>query len=133
MRTGNEEATVDQPTDPPPARTEAHAPAAPLRPGDQLAAAVGAARVVVVRAPSGPRPLIACGGSPMGPAAGGAPRPPAPRSASAGAEPGTLIGKRYVNADETLELLCVSSGEGALSCDGAPMSIKAAKPLPASD
>lgn len=115
---------MDQPTD---------QPAAPLRPGDQLAATVGAARVVVVRAPSGPRPLIACGGSPMVSAAGGAPRPPAPRSASAEAEPGTLIGKRYVNADETLELLCVSSGAGALSCDGAPMSIKAAKPLPASD
>jgi hypothetical protein len=114
---------VDQPTDP---------PAAPLRPGDQLAAAVGAARVVVVRAPSGPRPLIACGGSPMTPATGG-PRPPAPRSVSGEAEPGTLIGKRYVNAEETLELLCVSSGIGVLSCDGIPMSIKAAKPLPASD
>ena len=72
MRTGNEEATVDQPTDP---------PAAPPRPGDQPASS----------------------------------------------------GKRYVNSDETLELLCVNSGTGALGCDGAPMSIKAAKPLPASD
>jgi len=128
---------VDQPTDSPPARTPGSPAAtptpAPLRPGDQLAAAGSAARVVVVRAPSAARPVIACGGSPMVPATAGAPRPPAPRSSSAEAEPGTLIGKRYVNADETLELLCVSSGAGALSCDGAPMSIKAAKPLPASD
>ena len=127
---------MEQPTDSPAVRTQAAPDAAsaiaPLRPGDQLAGTVGAARVVVVRAPAGTRPVIACGGSPMVPATG-APRPPAPRSSPAEAEPGTLIGKRYVNADETLELLCVSSGEGALSCDGAPMSIKAAKPLPASD
>jgi hypothetical protein len=111
----------------------------PLRPGDQLASTVCSARVVVVRAPSGARPVIACGGSPMV-AANGVPRPPAPRpSSSAGgehaepAEPATLIGKRYVDADETLELLCVSSGSGALSFEGAPMQVKAAKPLPASD
>ena len=130
---------MQKPTDPPVARSEgapaavAGPPVAPLRPGDQLAGTVGAARVVVVRAPSDVRPLIACGGEPMVPASA-APRPPGPRpSPAAPEEPGTLIGKRYVNADETLELLCVSSGSGALSCDGTPMTIKAAKPLPASD
>ena len=137
MRTGTEEATtVEKPTDTPVAHSEgtpavvADPPVAatPLRPGDQLASAVCAARVVVVRAPAGVRPLIACGGEPMVPASG------APRASSAKSEePGTLIGKRYVNADETLELLCVSSGSGALSCDGTPMIVKAAKPLPASD
>jgi hypothetical protein len=45
----------------------------------------------------------------------------------------TLIGKRYTDAAETVELLCTSSGAGVLSCDGAPMTVKAAKPLPASD
>ena len=130
---------MDNPTDSPVARAEeapAAAPSAstaqPLRPGEQLASIVCTARVVVVRAPAGARPVIACGGEPML-AAPGAPRTPAPRAASPGAAPGTLIGKRYVNADETLELLCVSSGSGALSCDGAPMTVKAAKPLPASD
>ena len=108
----------------------------PLRPGDQFASTVCSARVVVVRAPSGACPVISCGGSPMV-AATGAPRPPAPRPPSPAeaehAGPATLIGKRYVDADETLELLCVSSGAGALSCDGLPMTVKAAKPLPASD
>jgi len=140
MKTGTEEATtVQKPTDPPVVRSEgtpavvADPPATPLRPGDQLASVGCAARVVVVRAPSGVRPLITCGGEPMVPASG-APRPAGPRPSSAAPEePGTLIGKRYVNADETLELLCVSSGSGALSCDGTPMTIKAAKPLPASD
>jgi hypothetical protein len=118
-----------KPTESPAARPKATSAAPPpLRPGDQLSSTVCAARVVVVRAPAGTSPLIACGGAPMVPASG-APRPPA-----AGAEPpATLIGKRYVDAAETLELLCVSSGSGALACDGVPMTIKAAKPLPASD
>jgi hypothetical protein len=45
----------------------------------------------------------------------------------------TLIGKRYIDGTESVELLCTSSGAGALTCDGEPMTIKAAKPLPASD
>jgi hypothetical protein len=104
-------------------------PAPALRPGDQLASAVSATRVVVIRAPAERRPLVACGGSPMVPAT--AAQPPPPPSGEAG--PATLIGKRYVDAAEAVELLCTSSGAGALSCDGAPMTLKAAKPLPASD
>jgi hypothetical protein len=102
-------------------------PALPLKPGVQLASTVCTARVVVVKAPAGQQPVIECGGSPMVVAAPGAkPAPPGPNAA-------TLIGKRYVDAADTVELLCTTSGTGALTCDGAPMSIKAAKPLPASD
>jgi len=97
------------------------------RPGDQLASTVCATRVVVVRVPAGEQPLIECGGSPM--VAG----PPGGRPSPGGPEAATLIGKRYVNAAESVELLCTSSGAGALTCDGLPMSIKAARPLPASD
>jgi hypothetical protein len=98
-----------------------------LRPGDQLASTVCTTRVVVVRAPATGEPVIACGGSPMVPATSA---PPAPASET---ESATLIGKRYVDAADTLELLCTSSGAGALTCDGASMTIKAPKPLPASD
>lgn len=134
MGTGNEEAAVEKSADPPAARSSGvpAAAASPLRPGDQLASTGCTARVVVIRAPAGARPVITCGGGPMVPAAG-APRPPGPRTASGEADFGTLIGKRYVNADETLELLCVSSGAGALGCEGTPLRVKAAKPLPASD
>ncbi|MFF3140019.1 hypothetical protein [Streptomyces mirabilis] len=97
------------------------------RPGDQLASAVCSTRVVVVRAPSGGSVQLSCGGSPMVPATA---TKPAPGDA---AEAVTLIGKRYVDADGTLEVLCTSSGTGELSCDGVPMTLKAAKPLPASD
>jgi hypothetical protein len=102
-------------------------PALTLKPGVQLASTVCTTRVVVVKAPAERQPVIECGGSPMVAAAPGAkPVPPGPDAA-------TLIGKRYVDAAESVELLCTSSGAGALTCDGAPMTVKAAKPLPASD
>jgi hypothetical protein len=102
-------------------------PATTLRPGDQLASTVCGTRVVVIRAPADRQPVLACGGSPMVPATAGQPSP----SGAAGSA--TLIGKRYVDATGTLELLCTSSGAGELSCDGVRMTLKAAKPLPASD
>ena len=102
-------------------------PALSPRMGDQLASTVCTTRVVVVRVPSGGRPVIECGGSPMVTGAPAAkPAPPAPGAT-------TLIGKRYVDATETVELLCTSSGTGQLTCDGVAMTLKTAKPLPASD
>jgi hypothetical protein len=102
-----------------------------LRPGDQLASTACATRVVVIRVPAEGQPTIECGGSPMvagtpGGTPGGQPSP-------GGTDAVTLIGKRYVDADGSVELLCVSSGAGALACAGLPMSLKTAKPLPASD
>jgi hypothetical protein len=96
-----------------------------LRPGDQLASTTSTTRVVVVRVTAG-APEITCGGQPMVPAEGARPQ-------SADAEAVTLIGKRYVDAAEAVELLCTFSGGGELCCDGVPMTQKAAKALPASD
>ncbi len=102
-------------------------PALSLRPGDQLASTVCTTRVVVIRVPADAQPLIECGGSPMVTGApAGKPSPGAP-------DAGTLIGKRYVDAAGSVELLCTSSGAGTLTCGGEPMTIKLAKPLPASD
>ena len=103
-------------------------PQAPtLRPGDQLASTVCGTRVVVIRAPADAQPQLACGGSPLVSAAEAPPTKPGPAGTT------TLIGKRYVDTTGTLELLCTASGAGELTCDGAPMTLKAAKPLPASD
>jgi hypothetical protein len=102
-------------------------PALGLRPGDQLASTVCTTRVVVVRVPADRQPLIECGGSPM--VAG----TPGAKPSPGGPDAVTLIGKRYVDADGSVELLCTSSGAGTLACDGEPMTIKSAKPLPASD
>ena len=107
-------------------------PAPALRPGDQLASTACTTRVAVIRAPAQGRPLIACGGQPMVPATSARPSG-SDGPGSDGSVAATLIGKRYTDAAETVELLCTSSGAGVLSCDGAPMTVKAAKPLPASD
>ncbi|WP_327116750.1 hypothetical protein OHB12_05535 [Nocardia sp. NBC_01730] len=98
----------------------------PVHPGDQLASTVCGTRVVVIRVPAEGAPVIACGGSPMVSAATAQP-------VAADGTAVTLIGKRYVDASEAVELLCTAAGAGELSCDGTPMTIKAAKALPASD
>lgn len=46
---------------------------------------------------------------------------------------GSLVGKRYVNEDESLEVLCTKAGDGSLSVGEAELTIKGAKPLPSSD
>jgi hypothetical protein len=108
--------------------------AATLRPGFQLASTVSSTRVVVIRAPADRTPVITCGGSPMVPAAPGSPASAAgPASAAPPAADAVAIGKRYVDASGAVELLCTTAGAGPLSCDGAEMTRKAAKPLPASD
>jgi hypothetical protein len=45
---------------------------------------------------------------------------------------GTLMGKRYVDADGA-EVLVTKAGKGTLSIASTPLGIKEAKPLPASD
>ncbi|WP_306320057.1 MULTISPECIES: hypothetical protein [unclassified Streptomyces] len=100
-----------------------------LRPGLQLASAVCGVRVIVIRAPAGGGPELTCGGEPMIPAETAKP----PDSGGPESEAATLIGKRYVDEAGGVELLCTASGPGALACDGAPMTLKAAKALPASD
>lgn len=96
-----------------------------MKPGTKLKSAVCDTEVMVIRCGEG---RIECGGAPM----------EENKSAELGAlnadfSAGTLMGKRYVDADGKFELLCVKPGKGSLSVDGTALSIKDAKPLPASD
>ena len=102
-------------------------PTPALRPGDQLASVTGAPRVIVIRAPQEATGPVECGGSPMVLAQ------EAPAAQPAGQPPETLIGKRYVDAADTLELLCTASGTGHLTYGGKPLAVKPPKALPASD
>lgn len=98
-----------------------------LKAGSRFKSAVCDAQVMVIKAPAGEFELQ-CGGADMlgGNATGSATLD----SAKAGE---TLIGKRYVNADESLELLCTKGGKGSIWFDGVPLEIKQAKQLPSSD
>ncbi len=44
-----------------------------------------------------------------------------------------MLGKRYVDAAGTLEVLCSKPGPGGLASGGEPLALKTAKPLPSSD
>jgi hypothetical protein len=99
-----------------------------LKPGTRLRSTVCETQVVVVRAPSEAVEL-GCGGAPLDENLEGAPTgEPAPDLAG-----GTLLGKRYADAEVGLELLCSHAGVGTLTCNGVEIPLKDAKPLPSSD
>jgi hypothetical protein len=96
-----------------------------MKPGSKLKSIVCDTEVMVIR---GSGVVVECGGMPM------ADDRPAERPAINPAfAQGTLIGKRYVDAAGTVELLCVKPGKGSLSLAGVALQLKDAKPLPASD
>jgi hypothetical protein len=99
------------------------------KPGSRWASTTCSTEVVIVKCEAADLDLE-CGGAKMVPvgdpsAATGTPTP--------GADSGTQMGKRYVDPDETLELLCTKPGDGSLAVGGQPLEIKGAKPLPSSD
>jgi hypothetical protein len=99
-----------------------------LKAGARLKSTTCTTEVIVVKSPGG-NVDVRCGGQPMVPATETVERTaPAP-----GAAQGTALGKRYVNADESLEILCTKAGEGSLGLGDTLLSLKEAKPLPASD
>ena len=98
-----------------------------LRPGLRLKSAVCDGEAMVVKAID---VTLTCGGVPMVPAGDDA---PADAQANEDHMFKCLIGKRYVNADETLEVLCVKNGEGSFGYDGEMLMGKETKRLPSSD
>lgn len=98
-----------------------------MRPGERLFSSVCDTSVVVVRPGQG-ADVITCGGAPMTAASGEPTGKP-----EAGFDEGTLLGKRYVDEASGVELLCTKGGDGSLAVDGRVLSVKQAKPLPASD
>jgi hypothetical protein len=99
-----------------------------LKAGARLKSAVCTTEVIVVKTPPG-NVDVRCGGVPMV-TAGETVEPGTPKPDAAG---GTALGKRYVNSDETLEILCTKAGQGSLGLGDTLLSLKEAKPLPASD
>ncbi len=99
-----------------------------LKAGDRLRSAVGDTEVIVIRA-SGKDVTLTCGGVPLRRAGEDGPA----GVVQSGHEGEVLLGKRYVDDGDTLELLCTKPGQGALAVDGRPLDLKGAKPLPSSD
>ncbi len=100
-----------------------------LKPGARFRSAVGGTEVVVIKAPAGAVDLQ-CGGHPVVPLGD---EPPAGLAAEPGFDGDTLIGKRYTDGTDELELLCSKGGTASLSVGGELLVLKDAKPLPSSD
>jgi hypothetical protein len=95
-----------------------------MKPGMKLKSAACDTEVMVIKCGQG---SVECGGAPMA-----ADRPASPLPLDPTFAGGTLMGKRYVD-DSGFELLCVKPGKGSLSVNGTTLTVKDAKPLPASD
>jgi hypothetical protein len=100
-----------------------------LKAGSRLRSAVCDTQVMVIRAPAEALALR-CGGAPM---LTGDDVPQLGVALDPAFASETLLGKRYVNSDESLELLCTKGGKGALALDNEPLAVKQAKQLPSSD
>lgn len=100
-----------------------------IKVGTRLRSVVCDAEVIVVRGP-GQELDLRCGGHPMvakDDAAGVAGEP------RDGFADGALLGKRYADEALGIELLVTKPGAGTLSVGEAPLPVKEAKNLPASD
>ena len=100
-----------------------------LMPGSRVRSATCDTEVMVIAAPDSDA-QVTCGGAPMHALDA---EPPAGTTLDPDAAEGTQLGKRYVNEAGDLELLCTKPGKGTLAAGGAALTVKGAKPLPASD
>lgn len=100
-----------------------------LKPGARIFGAACTTEAIVVRAPADPVD-VRIGGHP---ALLDAKSRPEGLQATTPAEAAPAMGKRYVDASGTLELLCTKVGAGALAVGDDLCTVKDAKPLPASD
>jgi len=97
-----------------------------LKPGLRLESAVCEAEVMVIKAAAGNE--LTCGGEALVEQASDD-----KVTANEDHMHGCVIGKRYVNEDQSIELLCIKSGDGSLYYNGDELMTKDTKKLPSSD
>jgi hypothetical protein len=98
-----------------------------LKPGARLKSAVSETQIMVLRVPAAAIDLR-CGGVAMLGL-----QDAATVEAGGVVEGECLTGKRYTDADETMEFLCTKGGAGSLSVGDVVLGVKQAKQLPSSD
>jgi hypothetical protein len=101
---------------------------ATLKAGQRLRSVADDTEVVVILAPDGPIE-ISCGGHPMA----AIDQDLLAADLDPGWAEGTLVGKRYADAELGLEVLCIRPGAGTLAIGSVALENAQTKPLPASD
>jgi hypothetical protein len=99
-----------------------------LKTGSRLKSSVCEAEIMVISVLEDDIELT-CGGAPMIDAADDAEKGTIDPAHQLGAQ----IGKRYINEDETIEILCIKPGDGSLAVNGSTLLLKDTKKLPKSD
>lgn len=100
-----------------------------VKPGTRLFSAVCSTEMIAVKAPGVPVEVTIGGATPVTAAADR----PGDGTVADGHDGGALMGKRYVDADEVIELLCTKPGDGVPALNGVLLVLKDAKAMPASD
>ena len=100
-----------------------------IKPGARLFSAVCATELIAVKAPGGDVELTIGGVPPVA----SIDERDGSGSVLDGHGGGSALGKRYVDSDDTIELLCTKPGDGVPAIAGHVLEIKSAKALPASD
>ncbi len=98
-----------------------------FKPGQRFRSCVCATEVMIIKYVGAAE--ISCGGARMASAG----EDVKPGKANPGFMTGTEVGKRYINDDGSIELLCTKAGAGSLAAGGVALAVKKAKPLPSSD
>ena len=98
-----------------------------LKPGIRLKSAVCAAEVMIVKAAG--EAELSCGGVPML----GMDEKAGDESPVADRMAGCMVGKRYVDQAQSIEVLCIKAGDGSLAVGDETLAVKQAKKLPSSD
>lgn len=100
-----------------------------LKPGTRLFGAACSTELIVIRAPADAVDLRIGGHAALARAADRAEG----LDVSTPADAASALGKRYVNAGGTLEVLCTKPGAGAIAVGEELCALKDSKPLPSSD
>jgi hypothetical protein len=95
-----------------------------LKPGTRLKSAVCEAEFMIIKAADSDE--LTCGGIALDESS-------ARIEGASDKMDGCVIGKRYINASESIEVLCVKTGEGSLYCNDEELMTKDTKKLPSSD
>jgi hypothetical protein len=100
-----------------------------LKPGSRLFSVVCSTEMIAVKTPGVPVDLTIGGSVPVLAAADRL----GDGTVAPGYGGGAAMGKRYVDADNVIELLCTKPGDGVPALGGVLLELKDAKPMPASD
>ena len=104
-------------------------PAMQIKVGSRYRSQVCETELIAVRTVPGDLDLT-CGGHPVIELKS---EPTPGLTLGAGADSGSVLGKRYTDPTGKFEVLVTKAGAGSLALDGEALPLKDAKPLPASD